>query len=147
MDPSCQEAFVEIKLVRKDDKDQSCTDVVGVDKTPLNGFLLMEVLGAKKNSVIVRELGERKQKDIGFDICSLSRLHTWQSTGIFPRIFQKGMNGRATSDSQYASFETEGNILEEGSMLDLVDYVAYPAPYYGLCDEYCSLSWRKEDEK
>ena len=87
-----KEAFVEIKLVRKDDKDQSCTDVVGVDKTPLNGFLLMEVLGAKKNSVIVRELGERKQKDICFDICSLSRLHTWQSTGIFPRIFQKGMN-------------------------------------------------------
>ena len=75
------------QAVRKDDKDQSCTDVVGVDKP--HQWILMEVLGAKKNSVIVRELGERKQKDICFDICSLSRLHTWQSTGIFPRIFQK----------------------------------------------------------
>lgn len=134
-----EEAFVEIKLVRKDDKDVSCTDVVGVDQTPLSGFLLMEIFGAKMNSAIVRELGERKQKDLCVDICSLSKLHTWQSTGIFPRVFQKGMNDRAADDSWYASSDIEGGIFEEESMLDLVDYSAYPAPYYGLCDEYCSF--------
>ena len=125
--------------MRKDDKDVSCTDVVGVDQTPLSGFLLMEIFGAKMNSAIVRELGERKQKDLCVDICSLSKLHTWQSTGIFPRVFQKGMNDRAADDSWYASSDIEGGIFEEESMLDLVDYVAYPAPYYGLCDEYCSF--------
>ena len=136
--PTVQRSFVEIKLVRKDDKDVICTDVVGVDKTHSMDSFSWKYWERKRLGNCPRA-GERKQR-ICFDICSLSRLHTWQSTGIFPRIFQKGMNGRATSDSQYASFETEGNILEEGSMLDLVDYVAYPAPYYGLCDEYCSLS-------
>ena len=31
---------------------------------------------------------------------------------------------------------TSKGVFEEESMLDLVDYSAYPAPYYGLCDEY-----------
>ena len=66
-------------------KDVSCTDVVGVIK--LHQWTFYGNIWSEMNSQLSEF--EKENKRICVDICSLSKLYTWQSTGIFRVFFKK----------------------------------------------------------
>ena len=130
------DAFVELKLLHP--KGFKCTKDTSSRSLP--GFTLMDLFGIELDHPVFQELVTKENgrfiTSLCTDICSLSQVPLWQSTGIFPRIFQSidtandmKLYGVPSSNSNN---DITYNFEERGS---------YNGSYNNVCKDYCKLDF------
>ena len=101
---------------------------------------MKEFLGDSNN---VNEERNDNLKNMCDNICSLSQLPVWKSTGIFERIFSPNYDAKNTKfdeapDTSTVASTTEISTRNE-NVFTMVDIVANSESYNSICQDYCKL--------
>ena len=116
-------------LIRSRKSQQTpCKSVENSNEIQLKGIATMDLFGIElENPIIVQDILENDVAndivDLCKNLCSLSQLPLWQSTGIFNRIFQYRDN--------------DSKLYGKPKSSNTVDFVANPRSYNNICKDYC----------
>eukprot|EP00943_MAST-04B_sp_MAST-4B-sp1_P001800 g1800.t1 len=123
-------AFIKILMVRSNKSSKiPCKSVENSNAIQLKGIAIMDLFGIELQDPILQEIiaNDDGNNVLGMckNICSLSQLPVWQSTGIFNRIFQH--RNDVDDIKLYGSPKT----------FNMVDLVTNPSSYNNICKDYC----------